>query len=656
MKSNPIRIILFILLAVFSMCKKDDAQPELTAKTGPDTTASIGDTVWLDASASTGTGYEVLWTFQGQPGDDSITFAASDSAFFIPMHNGVYQVKLTISKGSLFSFDYMNVTVSGAVRLEDEIASNTRLKKIAAVGEPDYIATGQVPVTAQLIVELGVIIEFTTDASLVIESGGNIYAENASFVAADSTWKGICLKSTGNTFTNCLIENAGNASFTGDPEQKAAVIMTGSATLAFSGNTLRYSGGYGLMVRDNASFYFDSENQVYAYRNNKFQHNALGPMVIPVHVLSDLSGQYFDQETEGTYIEIYGSSYSASASNNPWLSDQGMPYKITGDLEFNKDLTLNAGVEMYFESDAGMKVNGKLTVSGTSESPVIMDGVSATASSWKGVYVRIGQADLNHLRLLNAGNGLFTGLAVKASLIVEELLSMKNSIISGSGGVGLYMPADAHIQYAENFSGNTFQDNAISAVRIRMDDVNKVVSGSTISSPASVPAVEVHMGLDDPLGTWTNLAGDYDYKILESLTIKSTKDLVIEAGTTLKMSVGATLQVAGGLQAIGTSGSEITIGGVESKKGHWDGINLKGTQAVRLDHVLISDGGGGLQDKANLIVEAGATDASVTNSVINNSKGYGVLVKSGASDFGINEPASNNTLEGDLGGFFKVSK
>jgi hypothetical protein len=50
-------------------------------------------------------------------------------------------------------------------------------------------------------------------------------------------------------------------------------------------------------------------------------------------------------------------------------------------------------------------------------------------------------------------------------------------------------------------------------------------------------------------------------------------------------------------------------------------------------------------------VEATAADVSITHSEIVNSKGYGVLIKSGAQDFGINEPASSNMLEGDLGGF-----
>ena len=90
---------------------------------------------------------------------------------------------------------------------------------------------------------------------------------------------------------------------------------------------------------------------------------------------------------------------------------------------------------------------------------------------------------------------------------------------------------------------------------------------------------------------------------------------------------------------------------MDSKAGYWDGILLKGTQRITLDHMNIRDGGGELSDKANIIVEATATDVSITNSSITNSKGYGVLIKSGAQHFDINEPASGNTLQGDLGEF-----
>jgi hypothetical protein len=114
--------------------------------------------------------------------------------------------------------------------------------------------------------------------------------------------------------------------------------------------------------------------------------------------------------------------------------------------------------------------------------------------------------------------------------------------------------------------------------------------------------------------------------------------------------------VSGGLLVNGQSGARVTFEGTVSKKGHWDGIYLNGTQRILIDHAMIRDGGGALEDKANVIVEATAADVTITNATIVNSKGNGVLIKSGASDFGINEPASNNTLEGDLGGFYQESK
>ncbi len=656
MKTRYTFILALILFALFSRCKKEDSQPELIAHTGVDTTASIGDTVWLDASSSTGTDYSVKWNFHNQPADDTITRSDTDSAFFIPLHNGAYQIKLTISKGDLFASDYQDVEVSGAFILEEDITERTRLKKIALPGDPDYIAIGEVKVTAALIVDLGVIIEFRENASLLIDEGGEIFADGASFIPSDSTWKGIGVKSQGNSFTGCLIHNAGNASFTEDPDDKAGIIMFSGSALAFSGNTISNSGGNGLILMDGSNFFDDTENQVNAYHNNKFVNNAEGPMVIPVQVLSYLSGQKFENETPGTFIEIYESSYASSSGINPRLDNVGMPYLITGLLTINKDMTINKGVEMYFEPGAGLRINGLLNISGTSDMPVTMDGVSETQGSWMGINVKSGQVNITFLKLLNAGGGIFSGLSEKASLTVENLLSMKNSTISGSGGIGLYMPGNGHIQYDVNFVDNTIENNAASALRLRMDDVTKVVNNNSIKSSDGTPAIEVRMGLDDPLGTWVNMEGDYDYKILESLTIKATKDLAIEVGTNIKMSAGTILTVSGGLKALGLPGSEITIEGVESKKGYWDGIFVNSNDTIQLDQVIIRDAGGALQDKANLIVQSATTEGAgtvltVTNSTLNNSKGYGVVIKSGASDFGINDPASNNTIEGDLGGF-----
>ncbi|KPL16569.1 MAG: hypothetical protein AMS26_04195 [Bacteroides sp. SM23_62] len=244
-----------------------------------------------------------------------------------------------------------------------------------------------------------------------------------------------------------------------------------------------------------------------------------------------------------------------------------------------------------------------------------------------------------------------------AALIVEKTLSMDHCSVSGSGGMGIHLPGASHIQFFDNFKDNIIENNTAAAIRIRMDDVNKIVHDNSIHSGSpDVPAVEIHMGLDDSLGTWKNLDAEIDYRILEPLKIKATKDLAVEAGTTIQLLAGRTIEVSGGLLVNGQSGARVTFEGTVSKKGHWDGIYLKGTQRILINHAMIRDGGGALEDKANVIVEATAADVTITNATIVNSKGNGVLIKSGASDFGINEPASNNTLEGDLGGFYQESK
>ena len=649
-------IFLAAVILLFS-CKKDDEGPQLVAQTGPDAMAGIGDTVRLDLSASTGSDYQILWHLKNQPGKDTIVHAETDSAYFIPLSNGIYQVQLTLTKGDLSDKDYQNIDVSGAVLLPDVISEDTRLQKIALDFNADYRVPGELQVLAKLTIDPNVIIEFANGASLVVKNGGNIFADNTTFKAIDSSWKGINVGTTGNTFANCVIEDAGNASFTGNENEKAAIMTTGNATLAFSGNTLRNSGGYGIIVKDNSDFFFDNPNQVYPYTNNRFENNASGPMLIPVYVLSDLDGQNFDEETPGTYIELYESAYSALETKNPLFSDMGIAYRVKGILTFNKDLGITRGVEMYFDQEGGIRVDGVLTVSGHDTAMVYMNGMNPIPGAWKGIHVMNGHAGFTHASILNAGGSTLPGQDETAALIVEQTLSMDHCTVSGSGGIGIHLPGEAHIQFFDNFKDNIIENNLTAAVRIRMDDVNKVVNGNTIRSVSeTVAAVEVHMGLDDPLGTWINLDAKIDYKIIEPLKIKATKDLVIEAGSTIQLLAGRYIEVSGGLQVNGLSGTPVTFEGSESKKGHWDGIYLNGTQEILINHAVIRDGGGALEDKGNVIVEATAADVTISNAEIVNSKGYGVLIKSGASDFGINDPASNNTLEGDLGGFFMESK
>jgi len=308
--TKSVLLFMFAAIIIFS-CKEEEIGPQLVAVAGPDTTATIGDTVKLDASASEGKDFTVRWKIKTQPGTDTVTHSDSLHAWFIPRSNGLYQIQLTLSKDNLFSDDFQDVTVSGSVVLDDTISTYTRLLDIARDDDPDYLVKGDLTVLDELILDPNVIIEFDNDGAVIVKNGGLIYADNASFIPADSSWKGIHLQSENNIFSNCVIDGAGNSSFTGESSEKTALLASGNASLAFSGNTIRNSQGYGISLMDQSDFYFNQANQVYPFNGNRFENNTSGPVLLPVGTVSYLAFQIYTNETPGSYLEIYASSYAA---------------------------------------------------------------------------------------------------------------------------------------------------------------------------------------------------------------------------------------------------------------------------------------------------------------------------------------------------------
>jgi hypothetical protein len=122
--------------------------------------------------------------------------------------------------------------------------------------------------------------------------------------------------------------------------------------------------------------------------------------------------------------------------------------------------------------------------------------------------------------------------------------------------------------------------------------------------------------------------------------------MTIETGSNLRFSSGTLFSILGSLNASG-----VTFSGAEQTAGYWEGISITTDNQVTFNNCIIRDGGGGAEDKANLVIQTSAVSVSITNSSIINSAGYGVLIKAGGSGFSINDPGSNNTLEGTLGGY-----
>ncbi len=637
-----------IILVAFFSCQKGDLEPNLEANAGHDTTTQIGDTVILDASGSLGHDYQITWSITSQPANDTITFSQTDSAFLIPSENGTYSIKLRISKGNEFSDDYITIVVAGAIPLYGSITNDTTLFKVNPAQETDYIVTSDLTCSGLLEIYQGVIIEFSDDAGLIISETGELFAENVTFKAAGSKWKGIHLKGPRTVLISCTISDAGSSSWTAETTDNAAVLLSGNAVASFSGNTFESSGGFGIVVRDNATFKSDIATQTLPLASNHYISNASGPMKIPAGIFSKLSSPDFSDESENTYLIVYQSTYATSEPVNANISDFGIPYKFMGLVQFQKPLTILSGVELYFTRTAGMVVSGNLNINGSASKPVTIDGLTGTSGSWNGIYVKNGNTMITYTSILNAGYRALEGLTETAALTVEGSLTIQHSEVSGSSGMGIYLKDQATIQYTANFSENTLQNNMTSAIRLGFDDVHKVLQNNTIGAWSStMPAIEIRAGKTDFLGTWKNLDAETDYLIIEDVTLYADKTMIIESDASISFAAGSSLNIAGSLDASG-----VTFKGAEQTAGYWKGIFISTDDHVILDNCIIRDGGGGTGDKANIFIQPGAVDITITNCSITNSAGYGVIIKAGASDFNINDPASNNTLEGVLDGFF----
>ncbi|RDV38222.1 hypothetical protein DV096_10435 [Bradymonadaceae bacterium TMQ3] len=116
------------------------------------------------------------------------------------------------------------------------------------------------------------------------------------------------------------------------------------------------------------------------------------------------------------------------------------------------------------------------------------------------------------------------------------------------------------------------------------------------------------------------LSSDSCYKIDGSLNVSSGK-LVIEAGTTVFMGAGSSIQLSGTgtIEAVGEEGKEILIRGEEQERGYWAGIyiNDTGTSNHVLEYVTIRHAGGdrftGNSESKGAVYVGGESRLSVSN-------------------------------------------
>ena len=654
-------------------------QITLTADAGSDVTVNVGETVSLDGSGSSGVqGTMVyLWVIDSKPSGSQVFISdpATVNPSFTPDMEGDYVVKLTVSNGVSDDMDQVTVTaVSGGsginpVEVSGQVSSDeTWTDHIEDPATPDYHLTGDTYLNAELTIEPGVLIHADEDVVLdVTENGalmaageaGNRIVMTSSNATGGQLWKGVRIASTDarNELSYVDISHAGNSEFGGfadfvDLQASIAVMEGGVLNLTHS--TVSNSGGYGMYVR---------YGELKSFADNAFTDNTL--TAVGVHIAqatmidgnTTFSGNDYD-------VEIFGSTLDENDDKTLRRLNGSARYYVTGDLYITSYLDFEAGTYLEMAEDVKIQVEGEgvfVADASGGDRIVFTSAASASGILWKGLSIHSADVrnTLNNVELSYAGNSEFGGFAdfvdLPVNLAVMEggKISVINSEVSNSGGYGMYV----RFGDIENFSSNTFADNADHAVGLEANQA-KMIDENTTFSGNGWDGVEVFGSYLTEESTWVSLQGNATYRLTGNVEVNS--GLNLDPGVSIMVDEDYFFKVfdAGYFSALGTSGDMITLSSSnEAGQIHWGGIWFETADARNaLDHVHVNYAGGAsmdldnFQDPFTAVGGDEGAEVTITNSTIENSDGSGVYWQGAGTINDIESGSANNSFIGNSTG------
>ncbi len=300
-----------------------------------------------------------------------------------------------------------------------------------------------VDVTAPLTIQQGTEIVFQENAGLGVYDNGSLKAIGSSdqkieFKGKENIqgyWRGIHIEtnSLNNVIEHSIIKNGGS-NYVYCCNDKAGILLKGNnGRLSLKNSMVSDSGGCGVSVRDGTTF---------TESGNTFSNNAEGnicygkPPSLPKSIAT-----------------------ATTLENTPRDVDYIVPVGQVTDL--TAALTIEPGVVIVFEENAGLGVydNGTLKAIGSSDKKIEFRGKEDLQGYWRGIHIETNSLNnvIEHAIIKNGGSNYVYCCNEKANLFLKKngRLSLKNSMVSDSGGCGVYVIDGS--TFTE--SGNTFSNN-----------------------------------------------------------------------------------------------------------------------------------------------------------------------------------------------------
>ncbi len=285
------------------------------------------------------------------------------------------------------------------------------------------------------------------------------------------------------------------------------------------------------------------------------------------------------------------------------LSD-GVDYLVKGFLNVNAALTVEPGVRIHFDENAGFSIKsaGSINAVGIVSDSIIFTGATEVEGFWRGLLFVDSDNNINELtycRVSYAGSSNLTSEVGKANIGIGYFLNpsrlkLKNSLVRNADGRGISFDYRANARFPM-FANNKIANNNGLAMRINVVTAGDL-DANTVFSNNDANAVEVYSASSEKVldedAAWVAL-NNVPYQIQANIKVKA--NLQINAGAILEFGSDKYMRIEGdgSLLAIGTSSSIITFTGISKTKGFWRGVYFEDSNNVinELTYVIFEYGG-----------------------------------------------------------------
>ncbi len=292
-------------------------------------------------------------------------------------------------------------------------------------------------------------------------------------------------------------------------------------------------------------------------------------------------------------------------------------YRVRGYLDIDALLTINPGVVIAFEANAGFFVagintTGVLKAIGTAAQPIIFTGVEKRPGFWRGISIQSNDVrnELTHTILEYAGSDFlvqYSSVKVKGGLALNSQsggfdggVKLKNSTIRQCLGYGFIVEQFTSIR---EFSSNTFSNNEKAAVRVDANNAGSLDAASNYAGKNGLEGVEInasgsptHLLTTD--ATWPALKDNAVYLVEQGFDAEAKLTLMPGVTMAFQANQGITFEQDqfgnkdGILIANGSSAKPIIFTAIDKAPGYWKGLQVQSNSVLnKLNYCIIEYGG-----------------------------------------------------------------